>query len=230
MGLDVVELMMRIEEEFAIAIEDEEASQLETVGQLHLCVLGKLGLTASNRCISSATFYQLRRALVDLSGSSRRFIRPSTPTELLLSLPNRRQQWRDLGDVTGAKLPTLERPKWVTTALRNGGILLAVSTFIVGLDSFSLAVSSALSSALVLWIASRWSESYAIQLPASCATVGGMTKTMLKLNYGMNIEKENTWVERAVWDKLRDILVDELAVDPTQIKPEARFVGDLRLD
>ena len=43
MGLAIVEMIMRVEEEFSITIEDEEASALEKVGQLHACVLSKLG-------------------------------------------------------------------------------------------------------------------------------------------------------------------------------------------
>lgn len=229
MGLDVVELVMRIEEEFAITIEDEEASFIETVGQLHFCVLGKLGLTAPHDCISSATFYQLRRALVSSSGSSRRSIRPSTPTELLLSSLNRRQQWRTLSDTTGAKLPALERPKWMITALRSAACLFAVSAFWLWLTA-PFAPAILLTECLIFAGICKWSQLYAVQLPADCATVGGLSKTMLKLNYGMNVEKEKTWVERAVWDKLRDILVDELGAQPDAITPEAHFVRDLRLD
>jgi len=39
MGLDSVELVMHIEEEFAIEIPDETAEQIRTVQQLHDCVL-----------------------------------------------------------------------------------------------------------------------------------------------------------------------------------------------
>lgn len=39
MGLGTVELVMRIEEEFAISIPDSEASFFETMGALHVCIL-----------------------------------------------------------------------------------------------------------------------------------------------------------------------------------------------
>ena len=127
MGLDVVELVMRVEEEFEIAIADEEASQLETVGQLHLCVLTKLGLTSPNPCLSSATFYQLRRAMLPLSGVARSDVRPTTPTELLLPASNRRAHWSELSQTLGAKLPALKRPRWMELSIKSGGFLVAAS-------------------------------------------------------------------------------------------------------
>ena len=39
MGLGAVELVLRNEEEFDISIPDNEASLIETVGALHVCVL-----------------------------------------------------------------------------------------------------------------------------------------------------------------------------------------------
>jgi len=46
MGLESVELIMRVEEDFDIEIRDEEATELATVGQIYDCVLRKLGLNA----------------------------------------------------------------------------------------------------------------------------------------------------------------------------------------
>ncbi len=42
MGMDTVELVMDIKDEFRIGIPDEVASTLESVGDLHECVLSKL--------------------------------------------------------------------------------------------------------------------------------------------------------------------------------------------
>ncbi len=42
MSLDTVELIMGIEDEFKITIPDEEASKLETIGDIYFFVLKKL--------------------------------------------------------------------------------------------------------------------------------------------------------------------------------------------
>ena len=45
MGLDAVELLMAVEEEFGIDISDAEAECTRTVGELHALVVGKLSPT-----------------------------------------------------------------------------------------------------------------------------------------------------------------------------------------
>ena len=80
---------------------------------------------------------------------------------------------------------------------------------------------------VLVWKASR---PYATQLPASCATVGDLTKAMLRLNYRMNVDKGPKPTQDEVWEKLRAILVDELGVEPAAITPDAQFVRDLGLD
>jgi acyl carrier protein len=44
MGLDIVEIFLRAEETFAIAIPDGEAGQAQTVGDLYRLILDKLAL------------------------------------------------------------------------------------------------------------------------------------------------------------------------------------------
>ena len=43
-GLDVVEVVMAVEQEFGIRIPDAEAEKLETVGKLHACIAGQVAV------------------------------------------------------------------------------------------------------------------------------------------------------------------------------------------
>ena len=45
MGLDAVELVMSVEETFGIEIADREVGTIRTAGDLHRCVLRKLGVS-----------------------------------------------------------------------------------------------------------------------------------------------------------------------------------------
>ena len=226
MGLDVVELVMRVEEEFGLSIEDEAAEQLQTVGQLHTFILSRLDWLDASRCLSSATFYQLRRGLVDLAVAPRRAIAPATPTESLLPIANRRQLWESWSRNAGVELPALQKSKWMRAAwwlallatLGVGPILWPAATFVV-FSYYVLAFS-------LCFVALKWSERYAIHLPAGCALVGDVTKTVMRLNYGIGVQSGQRRSVDEVWEKLKMMLVDDFDVAPEAIVPDAQFVRD----
>lgn len=47
MGLEAYEFVMELEEEFGLKIEDQDAGKIETIGQLHTYLVGRLGDTSS---------------------------------------------------------------------------------------------------------------------------------------------------------------------------------------
>lgn len=60
MGLDSVELVMKVEEHFDITIPDEDASTLVTVGMLHTWVVNELQRLRRPNVEPTAVFYKLR--------------------------------------------------------------------------------------------------------------------------------------------------------------------------
>ena len=64
MGLETVELIMEVEDEFNIQIPDEDAQHIETCGQLHAYVLHRLCPSAGAPCPTAAAFYRLRRSIL----------------------------------------------------------------------------------------------------------------------------------------------------------------------
>jgi len=168
---------------------------------------------------------------MSLSGIPRHSIRPSTETEVLLPQANRKQHWDYLSRMTGSKLPDLERPQWMQNLIWSSSCLLAGSSlFVYILSSFHLAVLWFVGSLIFSWLVCRLSTPFAVQLPAACATVEGVTRAILRLNYGLYVQREKTWNEKEVWETLHDVIVDELSVKPEAVTKEAQFVRDLRLD
>ena len=228
MGLDVVELVVRVEEEFGIAIGDEEASYISTVGQLHTLILDKTGALKPSGCASSATFYQLRRALVDLAVAPRNQIAPATSIAALLPAPKRRQLWDEWGEIARVKLPELEKPRWVSAlcwlsfaaTVTGGAVVLTRSNW--GIASYYAAVWT------IGFVAYKWSELRATQLPANCASIGALTATVMKLNYGTNAGDAAPGADE-VWNRLKAIVVDETGARPDEVTPNADFIRDLNM-
>ncbi|WP_435353569.1 hypothetical protein [Emticicia sp. SJ17W-69] len=65
MGLDSVDLLVKIEKTFDISISDPEAEEIETVGDFHNTVWGKLDHRNREKCISQSLFYKIRQYVID---------------------------------------------------------------------------------------------------------------------------------------------------------------------
>jgi acyl carrier protein len=119
MGLDVVELVMEVEEQFGVRIADREAERMRTVGDLYQFLLGKRSLVLDG-CPSSAVFYRARRALIQLFCVERQAIRPSSSLEELIPLENRRDHWDRFRRAFGPfNLPRLGQPTWLSWLLTS---------------------------------------------------------------------------------------------------------------
>lgn len=228
MGLDIVEMILRVEEEFSIEIFDEEASHLSTVGQLHALILDKLGLLRSSGCPSSATFYQLRRALVDLAVAPRDEIRPATPIYALLPVRVRRQMWKNWSEAAHLKLPALERPRWALwlPKLALGAALCAAPLFWFSGWALVYNATALLFCGFVAW----WSALQAVHLPANCASVGDVTRATMQMRYGTPTPRVEEPNQDRIWRKLRAIVAEESGAKAEEVTPEADFIRDLRMD
>jgi hypothetical protein len=93
-GLDTVEMIMDIEDEFCIAIADEDASRLVTVGQLYDHVLLLLKRNPARRtmpCASAHCFYELRREMLADRAVPRVRIRPDSQIDAIVPPGSRRE-------------------------------------------------------------------------------------------------------------------------------------------
>ena len=70
MGLDTVELVMAVEEEFGITISDEEAQDIRTVGDMYQCVLRKVIGTQRATRTSEETWAALASVIKTQTGVS----------------------------------------------------------------------------------------------------------------------------------------------------------------
>jgi acyl carrier protein len=65
MGLDSVELVMKVEAHFDISLPDDQASQFTTVGKLHAWVVNELSRLNRKNADSPIVFDELRELICD---------------------------------------------------------------------------------------------------------------------------------------------------------------------
>src|SRR5689334_1009717 len=107
MGLDSVELVIKVEKAFGINIPDEEAETLYTVGLLQDCVWKHLQAKQSSYCNSQFVFYKLRGELIERFQYSKQDLHPATSMNHIFPEQNRRRAFKDFGNALNLKLPEL---------------------------------------------------------------------------------------------------------------------------
>jgi hypothetical protein len=105
MGLDTVELVVAIEEEFGLGIPDEEAERLATVGDVYEWLKVRIATADPQTCLTQRIFYKLRTALIQNYGVKRQAINSETRLTDLLSLEAVEAGWPSLQLFIDLKTP-----------------------------------------------------------------------------------------------------------------------------
>ena len=230
MGLDLVELTIRIEDAFGIPIPDEIAADLTTPRQVKFYVLSQLKLAERKTCMSQQAFYLLRREFVPVLGIQRPDFHPASKLAHLIATEDRIPTWTTLKAKIGAKgLPDLKRPTWLFWSLMFGTLATAVATFIFVRVTLGRSDIALLFSLLTLGalghVSARLTQHLKREFPDDCAHAGDVAK-YLALHSPHSFKKEWTGVEVA--QTLRQIIIDVTGVD--DFTEDSRFVADMHLE
>lgn len=222
MGLDYVELVMRVEEEFEIEISDCEAETLATPGLLCACIERKLGIIEAERrsfCPTSRAFYRVRRELMAL-GIERGHITPNSALEKLLPRAQRQAQWKALKEALPGKWEPLRRPAFVfwSGALYFFGSLVVVVLFPVLPPQAAGFIPVAGAAQLLLYGATA---PLALCIPADTSTVGDIARRVAQTSTDVPS------TQRDVWSEVQRIVADELSVPLEIVTRDADFFRDL---
>lgn len=135
MGLDGIELVMEIEDEFRVLLEQNDVGQIVTVGQLVEVVERKM--SPEGRRQVGVGFYRARQVIADSVLIDKRVIRPHTDLRPLIPANQIMGVWDDLRDA-GFRLPGLSLSKlgigvflavWVTLTVVGVKAMLALSSW-----------------------------------------------------------------------------------------------------
>src|SRR5687767_1960429 len=130
MGLDLVELVIRFENAFGIAIPDAVAADLTTPRKVTDYVYSQLKRGEQKSCLSQGAFYLLRKEFVSALGIQRGHFHPAAKLADLVPRKNRQELWTTMQLRIGeAALPDLARPVWMFSLMSLLILLTGVATF-----------------------------------------------------------------------------------------------------
>lgn len=236
MGLDGVELIMKVEKTFGIHIPDREAEQILTVGDLHETVWrhleGKFS-DAHKVCKSQALFYKFRQGVIDTFQLQRQDFRPNASMNDIFPLQNRREVYTSFARTHQLQLPALELTQPLSSFLICLGLIsilggLACALILIWFFDFnSWALLIPVAGIALTWITSSVLNPFrTVIMPAS---VRQFTQQVLAMNYAIAMSEKG--VNRSeVEAVINHIIVDVSCVEPEEITPEKKLGDDLGIE
>ena len=218
---------MRVEEDFAIEIGDEEATLISTPDELCALIERRLAVAGAEKwsfCPTSRAFYQVRRELMQL-GVERVSIKPNSRLHTLLPRKNRDVLWCQLNSALPVELAPLGRAAFVEQLCACWWFGSLLSLFL--LPFFPMPVLEFVvgggASLLLLHMAT---VSLRVFPHSTVRLVGDLARRV-----AWTIPVQNGGLQtRDVWPQLRLIIADELSVAPEKVTRDADLVRDLGLD
>ena len=228
MGLDGVELVMEIEDEFGISIPDEEAEKLETPRMVADWVCSKLAMTDEATCQSQRAFHLLRRSLVELLGLPRRAVRLDMSLREHVPAEAEQELWTGLGAACAVRTwPGLELPPWMSNSLMAGGLVVfgAITALaVMGSMGFMLGIFAGLVGAIGYGIAAaRLTRSYRTRIPSEQRTVRDLIPYVV-------LSERVGWSRETVGIVVTRIVMDQLGVSEEKYTEDSNFVRDFGMD
>jgi hypothetical protein len=225
---DPVAVMDQVECKFRVRISWREFEEAKTMGGLHRLILDKVGRREQQVCVSSATFYCLRRALGEVLGIPRKRVRTNSRMEEFFPVRDRKRHWQHFcAAMDKGHLPGPRRPGWLTNLLHyafaigvmvpmfTGGTLheLGYSPWLWG-TLLALGIPMGI---LVLRVAKRLTTRKEICFAPNCKTVRDVVYTLVGqganpvVSYGLRPN------DAEIWDILCGIVGDEFDAQPTSL-------------
>lgn len=114
MGLDLVELVIRVEDTFGIQIPDRVAGEIDTPGKVRDFILTQVEVSpAPLPCMSQKAFHSLRREFTRHVPLSRSQFQVDSSLDQIVPEERRDEVWKSIGSSLGVRRwPAMDRPAW----------------------------------------------------------------------------------------------------------------------
>ncbi len=221
MGLDTVELVLSVEEEFGVTIPDADACELDTPRKLADYVLLRLGETrvADPHCLSQVQFYRLRRHLVEQLELPRKTITPDTSLSVLFQ-EDVREHWKKLTLFCGMRvLPSLEFNTWQRLGILALDLMIGLVAWLAGMSLGWIGLLLGFS-----WFALNIGfASFADQIPANFQTVSDLVPYV-------KVSESHNWSDKEVLPRVLQLTAMQSGIELAKIQPDHHIVKDLGMD
>lgn len=229
MGMDGVEIVMKVEEAFDIQIEDSEAAKLLIPRQLIDLVEAKVANVETTVCLTHRAFNLLRRQLVQSQGMLRDQITPSTNLNNLLPASCRKSFIGSLAGAIATDAPKLVRPLWTRVIIATVALAAAAYVTFTLNNSFDVrCVLGAAAAVLTLVVTVPVTKPFRTNFPKHLATAGDLARWIRSHKPDLADKSQKAWTREQIAARVREIVIEVLACE-RHYSEDGRFVEDLGL-
>jgi hypothetical protein len=235
MGLDAVEIVMKVEEAFDIRLEDAEVQEIATPRNLIEVVMSKVAQANAEGCLTQRAFNLLRAALLLQLPLKRRDIGPQARMTDLAPRMHRKTLLECLAAELGTPpMPSLVRPKWLVRLLIGGCIALSIAIAVLIFRHAlwehrgSLFFTAFITAVGTGFLARAATRACCVEFPPHAATVGDLSRWIVAHKSDLASSTPGKWTREQVAARIRDITVEQLGCAETY-REDASFVQDLGL-
>lgn len=233
MGLDSVEILMKVEKTFGISIPGKEAEKIITVGNFHDAVWRHLEGKHSDKCKSQELFYKLRQSFFDTFNLSKNDLTLDTSLNDIFPKENRRHIYLSFANANDIKLPDLVLTKPWTTFLNSFGLTTILGG--LGLSIILINVFDYTKWTLLIPVAGIILTHYISimlnpkRIVIQPGRVKEFTQQVLSMNYS-TLTQENGTNRKEVESVINHIIADMAGLDLDEVTPEKKIGDDLGID
>ena len=233
MGLDSIEILMKVEETFEINIPDNDAEKIITVGDFHNLVWQYLDGRYSSKCKSQALFYKLRQSLFDTLQIPKSEFLLNASLNNIFQKEKRIEIYLNFSASTSLELPKLRLPKpwgvflnifgWIVITSGLGIALYAIKFLDHGLWFLFIPLISVF---LTSYVSNLLNPKRIIIKPD---LVKEFIQEVLTINY-QKLIKENGASRKDVESVINHIIAEKAGLKLEEVTPEKRIHNDLGID
>lgn len=232
-GLDSVEILMKVEDTFGIKIPDQEAEKIITVGNFHDAVWRHLSGKQSDKCKSQGLYYKLRKSFANSFNFPTQQFNLNTSPELIFPKSNRRQEYFAFSNETNLKLPNLILTKPWAKILTTFGLITIIGglvTSLVLINFYNYSKWTLLFCLAGIIMTILLSELFnPMRTLIKETTIREFIQRTLALNF-TTLSTEQGTSRKEMESVVNYIISDLVGLDIEEISPDKKIADDLGID
>lgn len=210
---DVGDVLLKIERSFNIRFTDNDINEVKTFGALCSKVVDKVKQVQADSCTTQQAFYKLRNAINAKKPIEKCDLKPQTKLCELFPRDNRIEVVADMEAEMGFHINLLQPKQWIVwcfTGLLLAGVALAFYNNIAGYTLTGIAV-------IGLVLAGKFGKELKVK------TLGELAEKIAREHHLSCRRNASSVNHTQVSEKVKELFVDYLEVEPASLRKEARF-------